>query len=139
VAWTPPELGAVIWRVIKMYLRPVEHVDSLLISLRSLSFQFAAHRGSDGAIVALTGFRAHHGVIDVVQLYGEHDADAIRIPDDEPDILFPSTTIWRATGTANDVIGNLLTLADPEPGEPEIPRPRGCRIELTESTSHAGS
>ena len=54
-------------------------------------------------------------MIDVVQLYGEHDADAIRVPADEPDVLFPRTTIWRITGTANDVIDDLLSLADPEP------------------------
>jgi hypothetical protein len=127
MARSPPHRSAVTWRVIKVYLHPVEQqelVDSRLLSLRSLGFQFTAHRGSGGVVVALTGFRAHHRVIDVVQLYGEHDADAIRIPDDEPDILFPSTTIWRATGTTNGVIDSLLSLADPEPSEPKVPRPR---------------
>jgi len=97
---------------------PRERVDHRLISLRALGFQFTMHRGSGGAIVALTGLRAHHGVIDIVQLYGEHDVDAIRIPGDEPDILFPRTTMWRVTGTANDVIDSLLDLADPEERTP---------------------
>lgn len=121
VAQSPPDPIAVQWRVSKVYLRPVDQqqrVDSRLLALRSLGFQFTTYRGSGGVVVALTGFRVHHGVIDVVQLYGEHDADAIRVPGDEPDVLFPRTTIWRATGTANDVIDNLLSLADPEPETP---------------------
>jgi hypothetical protein len=107
--------------VIKVYLHPVEQqecVDSRLLALRSLGFQFAEHRGPGDVVVALTGFRVHRGVIDVVQLYGEHDADAIRVPGDEPDVLFSRTTIWRTTGTTNDVIDKLLSLADPEPVEP---------------------
>jgi hypothetical protein len=102
--------------VIKVYLNPVEQrgcVDRGLLALRSLGFQFATNRDSGGVIVAVTGFRAHHGVIDIVQLYGEHDADAIRVPGDEPDVLFPRTTIWRTTGAAKDVIDNLLGLVAP--------------------------
>jgi hypothetical protein len=102
--------------VIKVYVYSVEqqvHVAGRLIALRALGFQFSTTRDSGGVIVALTGVRAHHGVIDIVQLYGEHDADAIRIPGDEPEILFPRTTIWHTTGTAYDVIDDLLVLADP--------------------------
>lgn len=99
-----------------MYRNPVEqrgHVDRGLLALRSLGFHFAATRDSGGVIVAVTGFRHHHGVIDIVQLYGEQDADAMRVPGDEPAALFPRATIWRTTGAANDVIDNLLGLADP--------------------------
>jgi hypothetical protein len=99
----------------QMYLDPVEQqerIDRRLLALRCLGFQFATNRDSGGMIVALVGVRAHHGVIDIVQLYGEHDADATRIPDDEPNILFPRATIWRTTGSANDVIDNLLGLTD---------------------------
>jgi len=102
--------------VITVSLNPVEQrgrVDRGLLALRSLGFQFATNRDSGGVVVTVTGFRAHHGVIDIVQLYGEHDADAIRAPGDEPDVLFPRTTIWRTTGAAKDVIDNLLSLADP--------------------------
>jgi hypothetical protein len=45
--------------------------------------------------------RVHHGVIDIIALYGEHDADATRIPDNEVDILFPHTILWRTTGPAS--------------------------------------
>lgn len=116
VAQSPPGASTVVWRVIKVYLNPVEHrgcVDHGLLALRFLGFQFATNRDRGGVVVAVTGFRPHHGVIDIVQLYGEHDADAIRVPDDEPDVLFPRTTIWRTTGAAKDVIDNLLGLADP--------------------------
>jgi hypothetical protein len=102
--------------VINVYLNPVDQFGRVgcgLLALRSLGFQFATNRDSGGVIVAVTGFRAHHGVVDIVQLYGEHDADAIRVPDDELDVLFPRTTIWRTTGAAKDVIENLLGLADP--------------------------
>jgi hypothetical protein len=116
VAQSPPVPSAVIWRVITVSLNPVEQrgrVDHGLLALRSLGFQFATNRDSGGVIVAVTGFRPHHGVMDIVQLYGEQDADAIRVPGDEPDVLFPRTTIWRTTGAAKDVIDNLLGLADP--------------------------
>lgn len=108
-----------------MYLQPVGphgRIDRRLIALRVLGFQFGVRRDSSGAVVALAGCRAHHGVIDIVQFYGEHDVDATRIPDDEPDILFPRTTIWRATGTAADVIDDLLTLADPALEDARTPR-----------------
>src|SRR5690242_9351360 len=78
--------------VITVSLNPVEQrgrVDRGLLALRSLGFQFATNRDSGGVIVAVTGFRPHHGVMDIVQLYGEQDADAIRVPGDEPDVLFP--------------------------------------------------
>lgn len=117
--WPSPrqDQSAVKWRVIKVYLYPVEQQESLtrrLLALRCLGFQFAPVRDADGVIVALTGVRAHHGVIDIVQLYGEHDADAIRVPGDEPDIMRARTTIWRSTGMANDVVDRILVLADPD-------------------------
>ncbi len=116
MAQSPPGPSTVIWRVITVSLNPVEQrgrVDHGLLALRSLGFQFATNRDSGGVIVAVTGFRPHHGVMDIVRLYGEQDADAIRVPGDEPDVLFPRITIWRTTGAAKDVIDNLLGLADP--------------------------
>lgn len=115
-----------------MYLDPVEQQENhtrRLLALRCLGFQFAAVRDAGGVIVALTGVRAHHGVIDIVQFYGEHDADAIRIPGDEPDILRARTTIWRSTGMANDVIDKILVLADPELEK------RKCSPRVNESAS----
>jgi hypothetical protein len=99
-----------------MGLHQVEQQDSLihrLLVLRALDFHFVTNHDPKGLLVALVGVRTHRGVIDVIQLYGEHDADAIRIPGDEPDIMFPCTVLWRATGSAGQVIDNLLDLRDP--------------------------
>ncbi|GAA2780737.1 hypothetical protein [Saccharopolyspora taberi] len=84
-----------------------------LQALISRDFQFAHPRDSVGSLVAVVGLRVHHGVIDIVQLYGEDDADAARIPGDEPDVLFPQTVIWRTTGRAREVIKQVLALEDP--------------------------
>ena len=97
--------------------------------LRARDFHFAQTRDTAGTIVALIGVRAHHSVIDIVHLYGEHDATGVRIPATEPDILSPRTTLWRTTGTATEVIDQLLTLPDPD--TPLPPRhtgsaPAGC-------------
>jgi hypothetical protein len=37
------------------------------------------------------------------------------MPGDEPDILKPTTTLWRASGRAHDVLARLLDLADDTP------------------------
>ncbi|WP_249124252.1 hypothetical protein [Saccharopolyspora erythraea] len=84
-----------------------------LQALMSRDFQFAHPRDSAGTLVAVVGLRVHHNVIDIVQLYGEDDADAARIPGDEPDVLFPQTVIWRTSGRARDVIKQVLRLEDP--------------------------
>ena len=61
----------------------------------------------------------HHNVKDVVQLFGEQDADAVRVPRTETDIVFPRTVLWRVTGSPSTVLKSLLTLADPKvPGRP---------------------
>ena len=93
--------------------RAVKDVTDGLQALISRDFQFAHPRDSVGSLVAVVGLRVHHGVIDIVQLYGEDDADAARIPGDEPDVLFPQTVIWRTTGLARDVIQRVLSLEDP--------------------------
>ncbi len=86
-----------------------------LQALIARDFHFAHPRASDGSLIAVVGIRAHHGVIDIVQLYGENDADAARIPGEEPDVLFPKTVLWRTVGAADEVIAEALELADPEP------------------------
>ncbi len=99
-----------------MELHSIEQQDHLvhrLLALRSLDFHFLTDYDDEGLLIALVGVRTHRGVIDVVQLYGDYDADAIRIPGDEPDILFPCTILWRTTGSADYVIDNILELADP--------------------------
>jgi hypothetical protein len=96
--------------------RPVEQhrdIGERVLALRALDFRFVTNLDTSGLLVALVGVRAHRGVIDIVQLYSEHDADAVRIPGDEPDIMFPRTILWRTTGSADYVIDSLLDLADP--------------------------
>jgi len=88
-------------------------ISNRISALYAAGFRFATNHDGAGTIVALIGVRARHGVIDVVQLYGEHDADAIRIPGDEPDVLFPRTVLWRTTGSSCDVIDVLLDLPVP--------------------------
>jgi hypothetical protein len=99
-----------------------------LQALRGLNFRFATNRDTTGMIVALIGVHVHHGVIDIIAIYGEHDADATRIPDTEANILFPRTTLWRTTGSANHVIDNLLDLPTPVHAIPDTPRHNGSWI-----------
>ncbi|MBB5154920.1 hypothetical protein [Saccharopolyspora phatthalungensis] len=86
-----------------------------LQALMARDFQFAHPRDANGGLVAVVGIRVHRGVFDILQLFGEHDADAARIPGDEPDVLFPSKVLWRTTGPARDVIKDLLALSEPTP------------------------
>ena len=101
-------------------------IDERLIAMRALGFRFGTSRDAAGMVVALVAARAHHGVIDIVQLYGEHDADATRISCHEPNILFPRTVFWRTTGSANHVIDELLGLSEPARHRGR-PRPLGER------------
>jgi hypothetical protein len=91
-------------------------ISNRINALYAAGFRFATNHDGAGTIVALIGVRACHGVIDVVQLYGEHDADAIRIPGDEPDVLFPRKVLWRTTGSSCEVIDMLLDLPEPLAG-----------------------
>ncbi|MEU6128919.1 hypothetical protein ABZ805_07070 [Saccharopolyspora sp. NPDC047091] len=85
-----------------------------LQALIARDFHFAHPRDANGTLIAVVGIRVHHGVIDIVQLYGEDEADAARIPGDEPDVLFPKTVLWRTTGSADEVVEAALALADPD-------------------------
>ncbi|MBE9375121.1 hypothetical protein IQ251_11780 [Saccharopolyspora sp. HNM0983] len=103
-----------------------------LQSLVAKDFQFAHPRDSTGELVAVVGIRPHRGVIDILQLFGEDDADAARVPGDEPDVLFPKKVLWRTSGPARHVIDALLGLADPAPDVGT--RAHGCWI-----PTHAGN
>jgi hypothetical protein len=94
----------------------VDDLDEQLRALMARGFSFAhpCLPGSDD-IVAVVGVRAHHDVIDIVQLLGEHNADAARIPSDEPNVLFPRRVMWRATGPAHEVLKRILDLDDNGP------------------------
>jgi hypothetical protein len=97
-----------------------------LRALMTLGFRFAHPRRPNGDIAAVVGVRAHHNVVDLVQLLGEHDADAVRIPGDEPDILSPRHVLWRATGPAHDVLQQVLDLGDTDNAPATDTGQNGC-------------
>lgn len=103
----------------------MDEITEDLQALIARDFQFAHPRDSAGALIAVVGIRVHHGVIDIVQLYGEQDADAARVPGEEPDVLFPRTVLWRTSGTARDVVEATLALDDPLPGPNQT---KGCWV-----------
>lgn len=93
-------------------------------SLRALmqqGFQFSHNSDAEGELVSVVGVRVNQDVIDIVQIFGEHDADAVRIPSGEPDIFFPRMTLWRCSGRPEKVIEELLTLTDPAPDPDAAP------------------
>jgi hypothetical protein len=82
--------------------------------LRALAFLFARTRDASGAVIALVGIRLHHGVIDVLQIYSEDDADAIRMPSAGLDGRDGSSVLWSASGAPDEVIDAVLGLPDPD-------------------------
>lgn len=93
-----------------------DDISARLQTMRALSYEFATDHAEDGSIDALVGVRVHHGVIDIFELYGEDEATATRLPDSEPNIMLARTVLWHTRGTAYEVIDELLSLPDPEPG-----------------------
>jgi hypothetical protein len=83
-----------------------------LQALVTIGFRFVHPRNARGHVVAVTGVRNHHDVVDVFSLYGEDAATAARMCSSEPDVLSPRNVLWRTSGTAASVIEALLTLAD---------------------------
>jgi hypothetical protein len=88
-----------------------------LRGLMDAGFRFAHQCNADGDVVAVTGVRTHHHVVDVFQMYGEQAANAARMSASEPDILSPRAVLWRTSGGASAVIDELLRLAEPQPAE----------------------
>jgi hypothetical protein len=85
--------------------------DALLRALVARGFRFVDPRDENGDVVAVVGVRAHHDVVDVVQLHGEDEASAARMPTGE-DVLTPRQVYWREAGPAHDVLGAMLALPD---------------------------
>jgi len=104
----------------------MDNFEGQLKELMARGFSFAHPRDAAGDVAAVVGVRVHNGVVDVVQIYGEDDADATRIPGDEPDIFFPYKVFWRSSGTSRDVVAELLALPDPRPGD--VPHVKGCWV-----------
>jgi hypothetical protein len=98
----------------RMINRVIGDVAGQLADLTARGFAFSETRDARGNIVVISGIRRHDSVKDIVQLFGEQDADAVRVPKTEPDIVFPRTVLWRVTGSPSTVLNSLLTLADPK-------------------------
>jgi hypothetical protein len=103
-------------------------ISARLQVMRALNFEFATDQAPDGSIEALVGVRVHGGVIDIVELYGEDEATATRLPDSEPNIMLARTVLWHTRGTAYEVIDALLALPDPQHQTPHSTPRRGRRV-----------
>ncbi|MGH3625018.1 MAG: hypothetical protein ACRDQ5_25055 [Sciscionella sp.] len=97
----------------------IDKIDKRLHELMTRGYQFLHPRSANGAVVSVLGFLAHHGVIDLVQIYAEDDAVALRMSGDEQDMLAPREVLWRSGGAAGEVIGAILDLPDPASALPE--------------------
>lgn len=86
-------------------------VDVQLRALVGRGFRFLDPRDEHGDVLAVVGVRAHDGVVDVVELRGEDDAFATRMPPDQ-DILAPTRIYWREQGSASAVLTKMLVLPD---------------------------
>jgi hypothetical protein len=82
-----------------------------LLALRARGFRFIDPKDEQGDVVAVVGVRAHDDVLDVIRLNGEDDVIASRIPCDA-DVLAPKTVYWQRTGSACEVLAQLLALPD---------------------------
>jgi hypothetical protein len=85
--------------------------DAQLRELVARGFRFVDPRDENGDVVAVVGVRAHHDVVDVVQLHGEDEVIAARMPTDQ-DVLAPRRVYWREVGPALQVLGAMLALPD---------------------------
>jgi hypothetical protein len=97
----------------RMISRVIGDVSGQLAELTARGFAFSETRDARGNVVVVRGVRVHDTVKDVVQLFGEQDADAMRVPRTESDVVFPRTVLWRVTGSPSTVLRSLLALADP--------------------------
>jgi hypothetical protein len=99
-----------------------------LQGLMDAGFRFAHQSNADGDIVAVTGVRTHHTVVDVFQMYGEHAATGARMSAAEPDILSPRAVLWRTSGSAAAVIDELLRLDEPADQSKQQQQGDGCWV-----------
>jgi hypothetical protein len=100
-----------------------------LRSLIARGFRFVHPRDARGNIVAVVGVRAHHSVIDVVELWSEGNVTARRIPGDESNVLEPERELWGRSGPSATVLEELLGLDDEYPADPRATgRRSGCWV-----------
>ena len=91
---------------------PVTTVADQLRNLVARGFRFIHPRTDQGELVAVVGVRAHHQVVDVVEVRTETDVVATRMPANEENVLAPTDVLWQTTGLASTVLAELLTLPD---------------------------
>jgi hypothetical protein len=91
---------------------PVTAVVDQLRNLVARGFRFIHPRTEEGQLVAIVGVRAHHQVVDVVEVRTETDVVATRMPANEENVLAPTDVLWQTTGPASTVLAALLTLPD---------------------------
>lgn len=113
---------------------PVTTVADQLRNLVARGFRFIHPRTGEGELVAVVGVRAHHQVVDVVQVRTETDVVATRMPANERNVLAPKGVLWQTAGQASAVLAELLTLPD-DPGRLGVPAQpaNGCWVPV-----HAG-
>lgn len=107
-----------------MAASPVHTATSTDAQLRALvarGFRFMDPRDENGEVVAVVGVRAHHDVVDVVQLHSEDEVVAARMPTNQ-DVLAPRHVFWREVGPAQEVLSAMLALPDDRtPGSLLVP------------------
>jgi hypothetical protein len=107
---------------------PGAALDERLADLIGRGYRFIHPRDKHGRVVAVVGIRAHHRVIDVIRLDAEDDVSAFRLAGDEADLLAPQRLLWCRYGTAQEVLNELLALADDEFAPAGVEDVRGCWI-----------
>ena len=109
---------------------PVTTVADQLRNLVARGFKFIHPRTGEGRLVAVVGVRAHHHVVDVVEVRTETDVVATRMPADEENVLAPTDVLWRTTGPASTVLAELLTLPDDPQHEAQARSANGCWVPI---------
>lgn len=112
---------------------PVTTVADQLRNLVARGFKFIHPRTGEGHLVAVVGVRAHHQVVDVVEVRTETDVVATRMPANEENVLAPTDVLWRTTGPASTVLAELLTLPDDPHDDVPARSANGCWVPV-----HAG-
>jgi hypothetical protein len=109
---------------------PVTTVADQLRNLVSRGFKFIHPRTGEGQVVAVVGVRAHHRVVDVVEVRTETDVVATRMPADQENVLAPTDVLWQTTGPASTVLAELLTLPDVQHHDAPARAGNGCWVPI---------
>ncbi|OLT38650.1 hypothetical protein BJF85_08025 [Saccharomonospora sp. CUA-673] len=106
-------------------------VEATLGRLIAHGYRFVHPRDASGELVTVVGVRMHDTVVDVIRLDAEHDVTALRMPHDEPNILEPKQVFWQRSGGMDEVVDELLALADDaycQPASQSRTSARGCWV-----------